>query len=511
MAAVRERRGPERPGGSPLLSGRRLFPTLAVVVVTAQLVSLGSVLLLLSGASGAELHAAGRGTVLLVAVIYLLVAVPVTAVVGHRRQQPTRVWLAADRDPTPFEAGRALRLPADVAIVYVSPWLGGAAVIGGTAAAVLPDPWTGLRIGVATALGGLVGAGVVHLLTARVASDLTARALTTLPPGSGLALGVRSRLFVSWGLTSGVPLLGVVLLFLDPTAHDGPEAPTVVFLAVAGMAVGGLATALNSRAVARPLGELRRVVQQVADGEPSAGVLVDDAGEIGLLQDGVNRMVDGLAERERLRDLFGRHVGTTVAQQALATGVVLAGQERAVATLFVDIVGSTSLMRATGAAEMVGRLNRFFTVVVGIVESEGGLLNKFVGDAALGIFGAPAEHDDPAAAALRAARRIASAVEAAGEVEVGIGVSYGVVWAGQVGASSRLEYTVIGDAVNEASRLSELAKHAPGRVLASGAVVGEAGGEGAHWTPGAPVSLRGRGETTLTWARASPKADRGSA
>jgi adenylate cyclase len=215
-------------------------------------------------------------------------------------------------------------------------------------------------------------------------------------------------------------------------------------------------------------------------------------------------MAAGLAERERLRDLFGRHVGTTVADRALATGVSLGGEERTVAALFVDIAGSTSLVRRTGPAEMVGLLNRFFQVVVDAIESDGGLVNKFEGDAALCVFGAPTDHADPAGAALRAARRICDAVREAGEVDVGVGVACGRVWAGQVGAASRLEYTVIGDPVNEAARLTELAKEHPGRVVASEAtVLAAAQGERAHWIRDDEVELRGRGEATVTWVRRS--------
>jgi adenylate cyclase len=148
---------------------------------------------------------------------------------------------------------------------------------------------------------------------------------------------------------------------------------------------------------------------------------------------------------------------------------------------------------------MVGLLNRFFEVVVEATSAEGGLVNKFEGDAALCVFGAPTEHADAAGAALRAARRIRVAVAAAGEVDVGIGVAWGPVVAGQVGAASRLEYTVIGDAVNEAARLTELAKAQPGRALASDEAVQAAAGEQEHWAPGERVVLRGRDVPTSTW------------
>jgi adenylate cyclase len=204
-----------------------------------------------------------------------------------------------------------------------------------------------------------------------------------------------------------------------------------------------------------------------------------------------------------MRDIFGRHVGNTVAQQALESGVSLGGELRTVAALFVDIAGSTSLVRRTGPEEMVGLLNRFFEVVVETIEADGGLVNKFEGDAALCVFGAPTDHPDAAGAALRAARRICDAVREAGEVDVGVGVACGRAWAGQVGAASRLEYTVNGDPVNEAARLTELAKEHDGRAVASEPTVLAADPEERrHWRPDAEVELRGRGEPTRTYVRA---------
>jgi adenylate cyclase len=325
---------------------------------------------------------------------------------------------------------------------------------------------------------------------------VTARALAAHPPTGKLALGVRPRLLLTWGLSSGVPMVGVVLMFLDPSNPDGPGHGAVVFLVVVALLVGALATLLTARAVGQPLRDLRTAVQQVGDGDYDVSVVVDDAGEIGLLQQGVNTMAAGLAERERLRDLFGRHVGTSVAQQALAEGVSLGGELRTVAALFVDIAGSTSLVRRTGPEEMVGLLNRFFEVVVETVEAEGGLVNKFEGDAALCVFGAPAAHADAATGVLTAARTMAERLQPL-PLDAAIGVAAGPVVAGHVGAESRFEYTVIGDPVNAAARLAELAKGSRGCVLADAAVVAQATpGEMEHWEPAEEVVLRGRDRPT---------------
>src|SRR3954452_301546 len=483
-------------------SGRGAVPLIVLLVNVANLVGVATVTLLLVGVSS-DTDDTGRAAVLWTAIGYTVVALPVGTLIGMRRQRVTNAWLMAGRAPTAQEATHALRLPVETAIVAGLIWLLAAALIGVVSATVFPDARVGFRTGIATLLGGVVTAGVTYLLVARAARAVTARALAAHPPAGRLTLGVRPRLLLTWGLTSGVPLLGLVLLFLDPSTPAGPGRAAVVFLSVVALLVGGLATLLTARYVGQPLRSLREAVQRVGEGDYAASVVVDDAGEIGLLQEGVNSMAGGLAERERLRDLFGRHVGTTVAQRALDAGVELGGELRTAAALFVDIAGSTTLVRRTGPEEMVGLLNRFFAVVVETVEDEGGLVNKFEGDAALCVFGAPTGHDDPAGAALRAARRICDAVRAAGEVDVGVGVACGRVWAGQVGAASRLEYTVIGDPVNEAARLTELAKNEPGRTMASDAAVQAApDDERRCWRRDGEVELRGRGEPTRTWVRA---------
>jgi class 3 adenylate cyclase len=482
-------------------SGRIAVPAIVLLVVVANLVGVATVISLLIGVDDGS-GDAGRVPVLLTAAGYLVVAFPAGTLIGLRSQRVTNRWLMAGRRPTSEEAAHALRLPVEIAVIAGVIWLLAAVLVGGVSAVVFPDPLVGLRIGIATLLGGMATAGVTYLLVARAARAVTAVALAAHPPAGALTLGVRPRLLLTWGLTSAVPMLGVVLLFLDPSNPGGPGEGAVVFLVVVALLVGGLATLLVARAVGQPLRDLRRAVSQVGRGDYAVSVVVDDAGEIGLLQEGVNTMAAGLAERERLRDLFGRHVGTTVADRALATGVSLGGEERTVAALFVDIAGSTSLVRRTGPEEMVGLLNRFFEIVVETIEAEGGLVNKFEGDAALCVFGAPTDHPDPAGAALRAARRICDAVRAAGEVDVGVGVACGRVWAGQVGAASRLEYTVIGDPVNEAARLTELAKEHPGRAVASEPTVQAADpGEREHWVRDGEVELRGRDEPTGTWVR----------
>ncbi|MFC9790046.1 adenylate/guanylate cyclase domain-containing protein [Rhodococcus sp. NPDC127528] len=217
-----------------------------------------------------------------------------------------------------------------------------------------------------------------------------------------------------------------------------------------------------------------------------------------------DEVVRGLAERERLHDLLCRHVGRDVARLALEhdslqEGDALAGGEiTEAAILFFDLVGSTSLAATRPPAAMAAVLNEFFRIVVTAVEGHHGFVNKFEGDAALAIFGAPRPVLDPAGFALATARCLRRTLGALHTIDFGIGVTFGEVFAGNIGAEQRYEYTVIGDPVNEAARLSGIAKTCGTRTFASGhAVAAAADEEAKHWTTDRSVTLRGRAEPTV--------------
>jgi class 3 adenylate cyclase len=137
-------------------------------------------------------------------------------------------------------------------------------------------------------------------------------------------------------------------------------------------------------------------------------------------------------------------------------------------------------------------LNRFFTIVADVVDEHEGFINKFEGDAALAVFGAPVALDNAAAAALQASRELASRLREDLPIKWGIGVSHGTVFAGDIGARHRYEYTVIGDPVNECARLSEVAKDAKVPVVASGEAVDAAADEARNWAFRGSLHLRGR-------------------
>jgi adenylate cyclase len=173
-----------------------------------------------------------------------------------------------------------------------------------------------------------------------------------------------------------------------------------------------------------------------------------------------NRMQAGLAERQRLQVAFGTYVDPTLAARLLEQGEdIFTGERREVTVMFVDIRDFTPFAEANTAEDTVARLNALFEIVVPAVDA-GGHVNKFLGDGALAVFGAPNDLEDHADAAVAAAVLIHRLVAErfGGQLRIGIGINTGVVIAGTIGGGGKLEFTLIGDAVNVAARIEQLTK-----------------------------------------------------
>jgi adenylate cyclase len=309
------------------------------------------------------------------------------------------------------------------------------------------------------------------------------------------------RTLTVWALGSGVPVLGILLAAIITLSLQNVS-PTqftvaVMILALFALVFGFILMWILSWLTATPVRVVRAALNRVEEGELDTNLVVFDGTELGQLQRGFNSMVDGLRERERVRDLFGRHVGREVAALAEQVRPKLGGEERHAAVIFVDIIGSTQLVTSRPAVEVVELLNRFFAVVVDEVDRHHGLVNKFEGDAVLAVFGVPVALENAEGEALAAARAMAERLRAeVPECDAGIGVAAGQVVAGNVGAKERFEYTVIGEPVNEAARLCELSKTVEHHLVASSETVANATeSERARWTLGT-VTLRGHDEPT---------------
>ena len=445
---------------------------------------------------GVAHHAHVRLVNLIVFCAYLGVGGPTGVAWGLRLFRPLRTLAGHEHDPSEDERHAVLHGPLRLMAMLATMWGVGAA--GWAVIDWAYSPLLALKFGMTTLLGGITTCAIAYLVTERLLRPIAAVVMASGPAGYDDWFGITPRSMLAWALGSAVPLLGLVAAALSALVVSGMSltqlAVTILVLAGVALLVGAQVTYIAARAIADPVRSVREGLARLERGDLDASVPVYDATELGRLQAGFNNMAAGLRENERLRDLFGRHVGEDVARHALEHGVALGGQTCEAAVIFVDLKGSTRLAATRPPGEVVALLNAYFGVVVEVVSHHGGLINKFQGDAALAVFGAPEPLDDAPGQALAAARELSRRLQAElPQLLAGIGVSAGRVVAGHIGAEQRLEYTVIGDPVNEAARLSDLAKTAPDRLLASAKVVAAAGrGESAHWRLGSSVTLRGR-------------------
>ncbi|PVZ15065.1 adenylate/guanylate cyclase domain-containing protein [Actinomycetospora cinnamomea] len=395
-----------------------------------------------------------------------------------------------------------LSMPLRISVIQAVPWLVAVALFASINA--MFSFTVALTVGCVVALGGIATVAVGYRLSELALRREVARVLSEDPPTRmGLLPGIAARSLGAWVLGTAVPLLGVALAGVAALLWDDYYTVTqlgwvVLVLAVVALGVGLLLTALTSTSLAAPVMSVRRALRRVQDGDLDVTLEVTDPTELGVLQAGFNEMAAGLRERDQIRELFGRHVGQEVARAAMDGDLELGGEVREVAVLFVDLVGSTEMAFDRPPQEVVAVLNAFFAEVVDVVESHRGWIDKFEGDAVLAVFGAPHDMVDAAGAALSAARALADRLDAPeSPARAGIGVSAGPTVAGNIGDARRYEYTVIGDPVNEAARLCDVAKGLDGRVAASGAAIDRADdGEAARWTEVDVVRLRGRQRAT---------------
>ena len=430
--------------------------------------------------------------------LYILSAVLSGALWIHVRTINDLRWATEGRSPTQADQRNTVLTPWRIAISHLVLWGGGTILLttlyGKYDSDFIP------RVGFALAFCGVVVATTTYLGTEFALRPVAAAALAAGNPPHRLAPGIMGRTLTVWMLGSGVPVIGIGLvalfsLLLGNLTQRQLEVAILITSAIS-LVVGFLLMWIVAWLTATPVRVVRAALRRVETGDLNANVVVFDGTELGELQRGFNSMVAGLREREQVRDLFGKHVGREVAAAAEQQLPRLGGEERHVAVLFVDIVGSTKLVTSRPPIEVVELLNRFFAVIVEEVDNHHGLVNKFEGDAALAIFGAPVALEHPEDQALGATRTIARRLRTeVPECPARIGVASGEVVAGNVGGKERFEYTVIGEPVNEAARLAELARNEPSRALSSALTVAAASErEQRFWRLGKPVRLRGYDE-----------------
>ncbi len=286
-------------------------------------------------------------------------------------------------------------------------------------------------------------------------------------PGT-LPLTLRVRGLI-WAISAGVcPIASLVLLNLAP--HDASRSSVWFPIAVGGIGIAfGMTTAwLVGMLVADPVVALRQAAQAVAAGDRDVHIPLLHADEFGPLIDEFNQMVAELGEKERLQQTFGLHVGHEAARQIMQRDPGLGGVDEEITVAFVDIRNFTARTAACSPAQTVGMLNMFLTEMVEVVEDRhGGMVNKFLGDGFMALFGAGGTHPDHADAATAAGRemlaRLTDLNRRLGEhghapLQIGVGIHSGRAVVGSIGSPSRMEFTAIGDTVNVAARVEALTK-----------------------------------------------------
>ncbi|HUR56245.1 MAG TPA: adenylate/guanylate cyclase domain-containing protein, partial [Opitutaceae bacterium] len=238
-------------------------------------------------------------------------------------------------------------------------------------------------------------------------------------------------------------------------------------VAATALAVGAVIALWIARGVSQPVKALAEHTRHIAAGDYERRIELRRSDELGQLASAFNEMSAGLSERDRVRDLLDKNVSPEVAAQLLRDGATLGGEEREVTILFADLRGFTTLSEQLTAPDLLTLLNRYLDRMSGEIERQGGVIDKFVGDAIMALFGAPVPQGNAAdraiAAALGMERALALfnaelAAEGRPPLGIGIGINTARVVAGNIGSHRRLNYSVIGDGVNVASRLESLTR-----------------------------------------------------
>jgi class 3 adenylate cyclase len=312
----------------------------------------------------------------------------------------------------------------------------------------------------------------------------------------------RSRpTFAAW---SNIFFLGSVFAFaiwavLLAAVFDRVREMPVLSVVIAGavtLAVGvPTSVGAASSAIHRPIRDLAEGTQRVAAGDYSQRLPVVQDDDLGALAGSFNRMQAGLAERQRLQAAFGTYVDPSLAARLLEQGDdVFTGERRQVTVMFVDVRDFTPFAEANTAEDTVARLNALFEIVVPAVVDAGGHVNKFLGDGALAVFGAPNDLADHADAALTAALAIHRLVAErfGGQLRIGVGINTGVVIAGTIGGGGKLEFTLIGDTVNVAARVEQLTKTTGDAILLTHHTADALNGRSPELIDRGPHALKGK-------------------
>jgi adenylate cyclase len=456
-------------------------------------------------------------------------ATVLSAALNHRARMGADLLLVAGDEgavlaDTRRAKGRSGRAPVFLAKALEGRPVSGIFVLDGAAyqlAAVsinAPDPIgavaAGFRIDdqVAASLKRLTRAEVSFLVDGVVAgSTLDAAGREPLAGHAPALAGAPRRLtlggtrWLAAASTARAPVTAVVLRSWDEAL--GPlRAMQKRLLAVGalGLAAAALIGLFIAKGLTASLEKLTAAAAAVGSGRYDVDPRIPGSDEIARLGRAFADMAKGLLEREKIRSILHKSVSKEIAESLVSRGAIeLGGEEREVTVLFSDIRSFTTISESLAPKELVAQLNDYFTGMARAIDAHHGVIDKYIGDAVMALFGAPLARPDDAANALRAALAMGEALDALNARRAekglppwkfGVGVNTGPVVAGTLGSEQRWSYTVIGDAVNAASRLESATKELGARIVVA-ARTKELAGPGFRWKELGRISVKGKSET----------------
>jgi class 3 adenylate cyclase len=321
-------------------------------------------------------------------------------------------------------------------------------------------------------------------------------------------LPLRVKLMASLPLTNVIT--GLAAAALSGSGGGGASLGVDVLIAIGvAVAVSLVLTFMLAGSVLRPINDIEEGIEALRQGRFGVTVPVTTPDEIGNLSAAFNQMSQGLAERERIRTAFGTYLDRNVADHILSADSEVGGIDVDVSLLFCDVREFTAFAATSDARKVVASLNRLFEAVVPIIAAHGGHVNKFIGDGLLAVFGAPEPHPDHAERAVRCAVAMAQRVNHGGSdlLSIGIGVNSGTVVAGSIGGAGRLDYSVIGDAVNVASRVEKATRDLDDEILITEETRQQVG-EAIELSRRGLITLRGKPDPVRVWAPVVETAER---
>lgn len=421
------------------------------------------------------------------------------------------VFQETDEEKMSIIKRRIINTPIFVAAISFAGWGTSSSVFGWIAYNVGPDGNIILSVKVVfmNVLMSLVCFSMSYYLADAVNRRIV---VPDLFPEGGLSrisgamkIPIRVRFLILYVSISVTPVFvagNMVIAGMQKESDYSRILPTFLIL-FSVLAIAWILTWMVSNYFTSPVKSITESAVHISAGDYDRTVQIVSNDEIGFLGEKINEMASGLKEKEFIKDTFGKAVDPKVRDHLLKGNISLGGEIKNVTVLFSDIRGFTSVSEQLSPEEIVRWLNRYFNRMSACVNRNGGFVNKFIGDAILAVFGAPAELENQAEKALQAALEMRNAlVELNNEfaadnipnIRIGIGIHSGPVIAGNIGSESRMEYTVIGDTVNTASRLEGLCKEF-GKDLIISADVKKLISQNFGLSVSAPISVQIRGKT----------------